>query len=289
MNQWTFDAMPLTAPPPDFSNHDPDALERAALTAWPALAEERRQGWSLRWAQGYTKRANSANPLCTAQPLTPSLVTEVQQWYDQRGLPAIFRLPDMVPAGADELLAREGYALVDPSLVLWRDLRGLDPHDPACIGSTAPPAAEDARDDSPCVVWAEHATAWLDDFQAVAGAFKSHDTAALHLQVLKAIGPRCAWGVLRAGDHPVACALGVLSPEGLLGLFDVVTRPSHWRRGAARKLCQALLRWGRDVGGAHTAYLQVVAANAPARALYQSMGFSLAYRYHYRVRSAMGV
>jgi N-acetylglutamate synthase len=34
--------------------------------------------------------------------------------------------------------------------------------------------------------------------------------------------------------------------------------------------------------GAHSVYLQVVASNAPARALYRRTGFIEHHRYHYR-------
>ncbi len=36
-------------------------LERRAFAAWPALDTVEHDGWALRTANGYTKRANSAN------------------------------------------------------------------------------------------------------------------------------------------------------------------------------------------------------------------------------------
>ena len=43
------------------------------------------------------------------------------------------------------------------------------------------------------------------------------------------------------------------------------------------------MAWGAD-NGAASAWLQVIDANAIARALYQRLGFETAYSYHYRKR-----
>ena len=82
-------------------------------------------------------------------------------------------------------------------------------------------------------------------------------------------------------DATVAWGLAV-DEGGRVGLFDIVTLPQARRQGAARRLVEALLAWGQ-AAGAREAYLQVMAANSAAIALYRSLGFVEAYRYHYRV------
>ena len=67
----------------------------------------------------------------------------------------------------------------------------------------------------------------------------------------------------------------------LVGLFDIVTHPRRRRRGHAGALIASLLDVGRHAG-ATDSYLQVVADNAPAIALYDNLGFSRLYDYWYR-------
>jgi ribosomal protein S18 acetylase RimI-like enzyme len=67
-----------------------------------------------------------------------------------------------------------------------------------------------------------------------------------------------------------------------VGLYDLAVAPAHRGGGRGRALVQALLHWATEAG-ATSAYLQVRAQNTPALRLYESMGFTTAYGYHYRV------
>ena len=99
--------------------------------------------------------------------------------------------------------------------------------------------------------------------------------------LLAGIRSEHVFGFISQDGVPVACGIAVLERE-LVGLFDVVTLPHARRQGHANALVESLLAWGRN-GGARHAYLQVVEANQPARALYQRLGFDDLYRYWYRV------
>jgi ribosomal protein S18 acetylase RimI-like enzyme len=70
--------------------------------------------------------------------------------------------------------------------------------------------------------------------------------------------------------------------RGYIGLFDIVVAPELRGIGLGRRVLTSLMAWGREQG-AHSAYLQVREDNAVARALYDSLGFSRAYRYTHRV------
>lgn len=72
------------------------------------------------------------------------------------------------------------------------------------------------------------------------------------------------------------------SPDGTrwVGLSAVHVLETARRRGLARQLCEGLLAWGTEKG-ATRAYVQVLADNAAATRLYESMGFSVHHRSRY--------
>ena len=97
--------------------------------------------------------------------------------------------------------------------------------------------------------------------------------------------PYVGW-VVRQRDSGTTIACGQTATEGdMVGVYDVYTHPDHRGRGLARQLCSTLLA-GARAAGARVAYLQVDAANAPARAIYHRLGFADAYGYHYRTPDA---
>jgi hypothetical protein len=84
-------------------------IEEASLRAWPAHADTDFDNWRLRFADGYTRRANSITPLGRSHlPIADKLVT-CERLYAERGLPPIFRLTPFAPADLDEILERRGY------------------------------------------------------------------------------------------------------------------------------------------------------------------------------------
>lgn len=235
-------------------------LEEAALNAWPPLRQMLHDGWVLRFSRGYTKRANSVNPLYASRLELREKVATCERLYREQGLPPIFRLtPFTTSSTLDGILDERGYATIEPSLVLRRDLR-----------DRSEAAAGELRDDA------------IDDWLALFGEWSGlpgghRQTLRMMLEAI----PARRWLVsLPTEEGTAACALGVLE-EDFFGIFDLVTAPRHRGRGHAARLMQGLLHRAQEHGAAH-AYLQVVQSNAPARRLYEKLGFSEAYPYWYR-------
>jgi GNAT superfamily N-acetyltransferase len=75
------------------------------------------------------------------------------------------------------------------------------------------------------------------------------------------------------------------SSRGWTGVTAMEVDPHHRRTGLAHLLLSRLAAWAVDRGDA-SMYLQVAGENAPARALYESVGFAAHHGYHYRVLEA---
>ena len=237
-----------------------NSVESAAFAAWPALEELDLHGWRLRFAVGYTKRANSANCTPESIDLSSGQLAEIERHYRERGLPPIFRLTSFsAPQDIDNLLAERGYRFTDLSLVMTMPLAGS-------VEASSLSAVADAE-------------VWLRAFQQVSGMLGPGQ--AIHLKLLRAIRTPCAFAVDSVGEDPVCCGLGV-SVQDQLGLFDIVTHPDYLRRGLAKKLCSNLLACGRRAG-AKSAFLQVLGSSTVAIRLYESLGFRRAYHYLYRI------
>ena len=249
----------------------PLRIEEASLNAWPALQQILFDGWVLRFARGYTKRANSVNPLFGSRLDLEYKVEVCEKLYQEKDLPTIFRLmPFAQPPGLDSVLEGRRYRVVDPTLVLYLDLQGPGLPDP-----DLPPRL---------AVRSEGLDEWLEAFCRLRGSPLARQQT--HREMLEAIASRRILASLADEGRVVACALGVLEHDHF-GLFDLITAPGERNKGYGRLLVSRMLRWARERGGEH-AYLQVMRTNAPARHLYARLGFRKAYSYWYRVAEAQG-
>lgn len=238
------------------------ALEERAFNAWPAHQTVFHNGWVMRLSGGFTKRANSVNALAPEGSFD-ALRAEAETLYGRHALPAVFRITPLAPPVADAALEAAGYVPFDPSLVLTRPLTDTTAVDGVTLEATA-------------------STAWLDGFAAANAVARHHR--GLHHTMVHNITQTAAFATLHAQGLPVGFGLAVFE-RGMVGLYDIAIAPAQRGTGRGRTLVEALLHWGAQQG-AHSAYLQVRAQNAPALALYAALGFEENYRYHYRVRPA---
>lgn len=231
-------------------------LEHIANAAWPAPDVERLGDWLLRAADGWTGRANSALPIGNPEMGRDAAIDRVTGWYAARGLPARMNVPLPLCAALDAALDALGWARSQPTLVLTAPL--------AAVLAAAPP-----RPDLPPVRLDPTPTgAWL----AVVAGRKGGLPPAAHHVLTAAHSVRCA-----AVQEDQAIARGAVV-DGHLHVALVEVAAAARRRGLARHVMRALAAWATD-DGAGTAFLQVEAGNATARALYASLGFTRHHEY----------
>jgi ribosomal protein S18 acetylase RimI-like enzyme len=163
------------------------------------------------------------------------------------------------------MLADRGYDVLDETIVMTTALDDIAPAD------------------SDVTITANCLDAWEN------GYADAHDLPAkerrAHRAILDRISPLPkAFASVWDDNGAIAFGLGVLERDHL-GLFDIVTVPDARRKGAARKVVSALMRWGAE-RDAKTAWLSVIGDNERAKPLYAQLGFRELYRYHYRVSYA---
>jgi ribosomal protein S18 acetylase RimI-like enzyme len=235
-------------------------LEGLAFRGWPALESRDVAGWRLRFAGGYSKRANSINALRKDIQATPEILAALERAYRERGLLPVWRLTALAPPAARGHLVEPAYRTIERSLVQVAPLQAAFAVDPeVCIEPRA----------------SEH---WLAAFAEHSPVAPQHR--ATMRQMLAAM-PKAGFALIEQSGEPMAMAIGVVDGEHM-GLFDVLVMPQARRRGLARRVTESLYAWAWNEG-ARFAYLQVVASNAAALPLYAAQGFRTAYEYEYRV------
>jgi N-acetylglutamate synthase len=240
-------------------------IEEAGLNSWPALQQLLFDGWLLRFAQGYTKRANSVTPLYPSLLPAEEKIAWCEHLYKENQLPAIFRLLSFSGESQqlDQLLAQRGYSVLDRTLV-W---------------STKLPS--ESTTENPTLRAISQAD-WLSIYCQFSDRFR--ELQHLHRELLERISSPLIYAALYQQGAPVACGLGVLEHEAF-GLFDIVTDPELRRKGYGTQLTTSMLDWGKQ-HGAQYAYLQVMDTNLIAQQMYAKLGFQESYQYWYRIQAS---
>lgn len=240
------------------------SIEECSLNAWPPLRQHLLDGWLLRFADGFTRRANSVNAIYAGQLPPEEKIARCEAVYTSLGQPCVFRITPLAhPRELDDRLAARGYRREGETSVQVLD---------------ALPAASEPEPACDLLAAASHR--WLSLFAGLDGTPPRHRRTLE--AILARIPPPHTGAILTVAGHPVSCGRAVLE-HTQIGLFDIATDSARRRQGYAGRLINGLLGWGRG-GGARRAYLQVEADNTPARELYEKLGFREIYRYWYRVR-----
>ncbi|MFC5403421.1 GNAT family N-acetyltransferase [Cohnella soli] len=238
-------------------------IEELSLNHWPALTTLLCDGWVLRLAEGYTKRANSVSALYGTTFDTNDKIAHCESVYATHRLPATFKITPFVhPANLDDILAARGYSLVDQTSVQTLELANI--REPQ-IRSVRIVEAVDSE--------------WLDDYCRL-NQIKSEVRVTME-RMISLISTPIAFISFYERDQVVAVGFGVVERE-YIGLYDIVTDAGSRNRGFGEQMILNLLEWGKK-NGAKYSYLAVVADNAPAMRLYSKLGYSEAYRYWYRI------
>ncbi|MGO4531742.1 GNAT family N-acetyltransferase [Paenibacillus sp. 2TAF8] len=240
-------------------------IEELTLNHWQPLSTSLYDGWVLRFAKGYSKRANSVQPIYASTLDVHEKIEVCENIYTSNQLNTIFKItPFIQPHELDQLLQDKGYVVVDRTLVQLRELQNLK------VPEHLEVHIEEQLTDR-----------WLSHFCRLNEA--NEESSGTMTQMLLNVRAKTGFITLSVDGCIVACGLGVVE-RGFIGLHDIITDPTYRNRGLAEQMILHLLHWGKS-HGAVSSYLQVVEGNAPARRLYAKLGYTDAYSYWYRVKN----
>lgn len=239
------------------STADELALQAIAAASLRPAETDQLGGWLLRADAGFTRRANSVLPL--RQPGMPmgEALERAHAWYAARSLPLLVQVPLSARRLLDADLAERGWpAEAHTRLLVARlDMLHASP-------ASASVLLRDQPDDG-----------WLGAYRDGAGTTEQG-------RALLSRHDRVCFASVRINERVVAVGRGTVD-DGWLGVMAVEVDPSHRRQGLATAVLGALWQWGRE-NGAVRSYVQVLADNTTAAAMYEQVGYYLHHEYHYR-------
>lgn len=232
----------------------PATLAEVMEATWPPAATYRAGPWRIRDGQNGGQRVCATTAEGAWVPEDLALAEAEMAKLNQRSL-FLIRATD---TALDAELARQGYRLNDPVVAYAIPCAALAPPDPMAAFAHWPPLAI-ATD-----IWAE-------------GGIGPARLAVMH----RVTGPKTAI-LSRHNDRPTGAAfVAIHQATAMLHALEVL--PHMRRQGSANIILRAAAAWAQDQGAA-TLSLVVTKANAPARALYASLGMQVVGNYHYRVK-----
>ncbi|THV11616.1 GNAT family N-acetyltransferase [Rhizobium rhizophilum] len=237
-------------------------LEAVGFRAWPASNVVYDGSWQVRLTGGHPgKRLNCIVPLDPSDSRDIAIrIEKAGKRFEAHGRPLLVRQTPLSPKPLIDFLAADGWERFEEVVTMTADLSRM----------TFP----DTLDHLPT----QDVGRYVDADIAVHGSDPALKPALA--EIITGIKPPSGLFVIEdTVEGPLAAALCVQDND-LAGIMSLAVRADRRRQGLGIEILSSALRWAR-MRGARTAWLQVVAENSEALALYRKMGFEEAYRYAY--------
>ena len=236
-------------------------LEEIASNGHVALKIMQYDGWLMRFANGFTGRANSISLLYPSTKPIEEKVSYCEECYAKQGQPALFKLTDGDKDFSDFLTSR-GYQIVTPTDVMVID-------DLSSVGNKS--LFEDC-------IFSSIPDEWLPSFFEYENITDEKKQETFRQILSKALVQTIYCSVIHEGK--VVASAGAAIEHGYALIQYVIVSEAARGKGIGEKLCRALIAKAKE-SGAHHAYLQVLQSNEIAKNLYKKLGFKKEYSYCY--------
>ena len=241
-------------------------LEELSLNAHPALQTELYDGWIIRFANGYTGRANSVSALYSSTISLDEKIDECERRYARKGLPCKFKIVEGLSPELDAHLEKRGYEIITPTDVMTLALK------------------DKVNSKGEIIITPNADEEWFNSYIAFEEMNDTNNIMTAR-EIFSNVKETAIYCRILDNDETVAVASAVIEC-GYMLLHNVVVKPGVRGKGYGRLLCMSILDAAMDKG-AKTSYLQVVQTNEAAMNLYKGLGYKKLYTYWYRSKNML--
>lgn len=231
-----------------------DQLELAAAATWSPDVTAYVDGWKVSSNGGFSRRLNSATAVGQAETSLDAK-RSVTRWLSERGAPLVVRVTPLTDPTTAESCERNWYLEArDETIVMTRriddseaapDVAKVDPLDGAFVAEFFSLNERQPEDGG---TWPQLVGRVVPD----------------------------ATGLWVEG-----AAVGFVAVSGSLAfIYSVAVESAERRKGLGTRVMAAADAWAAE-RGARSMAVQVLGTNTPACGLYERLGYTEAYRYHY--------
>lgn len=238
-------------------------IEELSINAWPSIHTYHYDGWLLRYANGYSKRANSILPLYDETYQLPQKVSFCREFYSSRNLPTIFKLTsNLKHQKIDQYLCAKQYLKLDETRVMLNDISNK-----SCVNNNN------------ILVQNSLSSQWIDNYISCAKINSYNVFNTLQAMLSKVVG-ETIWLTYIHNRIAVGCVYGVID-RGYLGVYNVYVSKQFRGQGFGEAIVTQLFHEAQK-RNIHKTYLQVLLKNEVANNLYNKLGYTEVYKYWYR-------
>lgn len=255
-------------------------LEELAINAWPALQTNLYDGWVLRFADGFTKRANCVSPLYNSSLPLEVKLDFCEKEYSRRNLPVVYKLTPDTPEELNQELEKRRYTRSESIAVKVLRLEGYVIRKDIVNGDIVGDGDSDIKDADGIEVATGFGEEWLDDL--IKCSELCLEDQITKRKLLQNICTEVISVSKQVHESRVGFGYGVIE-NNIMGIFGIMVADEHRGQGYGREIMNRLLSAAAR-RGIERVYLQVSVVNIKAVKLYESLGFEDEYQYWYRVR-----
>ena len=236
--------------------------EEKSLNAWPALINAYFLGCIVRLSNGYTNRANCANPLYVNSKNFIKTIAFVEDFYNKNKQPSIFKIIGTKRYKEfDKILIERNYIEISNTTVMTCKLKEIKTQNNPSV------KVENIITDD-----------WFNSFASLNNLKNEHlDVARKMLNLIALELIVCS---IKEKNKIIACGYGAIDND-YVGFFDIVVDEKRRNNGYGKSLILQMINEAKKKN-VKIGYLQVMDNNLAAKNLYSNIGFKSNYKYWYR-------